>query len=158
MVLCENVALMRIQGNKHVGTLSPTRTDRTRRLGKMCDWLGVDCLLLWLVMYCTKWSHFIAIHSTLSRQPHSFLQPPWLWISLYFFRTHPLLFYISAPVSDVCLLFPIDEQPNNIQSKFALTQSHIPSREWCLILFAATVMCIKSTFAHSATGVMGFCK
>lgn len=39
-----------------------------------------------------------------------------------------------------------------------LSHSHnIALWEWCLILFAATVMCIKSTIGHSGTGIMGFC-
>lgn len=62
------------------------------------------------------------------------------------------------PVFHVCLLFLIDEYPNNTQGMFPLTLSDLPSQECWLILFAATVMCIKSVFACSAIHVMGFHK
>lgn len=76
---------------------------------------------------------------------------------------HSSLFYICIPnlwQSDrhVCPLILIDESANNIESKFGVTQWHIPSQELPPYLICSHGNVYKSIFAGAPLGVMGSCK
>jgi len=184
MVLCEKGALMRIQGSKHLVTCvagqaepgkmscSPCGTSLQIKKISICfsasrfyfellcfpiTLIPLYCLSNYLSHLCLQPQVFTANTSDY-RLPAS-LKPPLLWNSSSNTSAavfHPCAWHLETRplVLCVCLFFMIDEWPN----KCAHSQSHIPSQEWCFILFAGAVMCIKSISAHSATAVMGFFK
>lgn len=52
----------------------------------------------------------------------------------------------------------MDESSNNIESKFGLTKSRLPSQELLPYLICSHGNVYKSTFAGAPSGVMGSCK